>query len=463
MLLNNVMRDMQYQFGEWTCRDVRDRNYSETRVPIVPSAILETLSHQNFGDMRYAQDPNFRFQLARSIYKTLLRYITSAHNKQAVIQPLTPVCFQTAFSGKSGELTISWQGVVDGQEPTSAPTGYVLQIAEGQGDFDNGTLLTSTSCSVKLKPNILYSFRVTAVNDGGQSFPSEVLSALYNPKAKKNVMVVNGFSRLSSPAINKRGQGFDLNSDIGITYGPTAGWLGVQRKFDVKKMGVEDSTGLGYTTPDLQGMIIAGNDFNYARTHAEAISTAGEYNIVSASASAIEQGSHDLRHYQIIDLILGLQKNDGHSLVKYKSFTQSMQECLRDFTACGGNLLVSGAFVGSDMITDEDRSFLNDVLKVRFEGINTEVNNQIQGMGTAFNFHRQLNEKHYAAQQTDILIPAAPNAFSTLVYANNTSAAVAYQGSDYRAFAMGFPLECITSQNMRDMIMRGILKFLSNK
>ena len=57
-------------------RDLYDRNYSETRLPIVPSAILETMSHQNFGDMRYGQDPNFRFTLARSIYKTLLRYIT---------------------------------------------------------------------------------------------------------------------------------------------------------------------------------------------------------------------------------------------------------------------------------------------------------------------------------------------------------------------------------------------------
>ena len=73
---------MKYSYGDWTRRQVRDRNYSETRLPIVPSSILETLSHQNFGDMRYGQDPNFRFTLARSIYKTILRYITSKHRKR---------------------------------------------------------------------------------------------------------------------------------------------------------------------------------------------------------------------------------------------------------------------------------------------------------------------------------------------------------------------------------------------
>jgi hypothetical protein len=46
-------------------RSFYDRNYSETRLPVVPSAILETMSHQNFGDMRYGQDPNFRFTLSR--------------------------------------------------------------------------------------------------------------------------------------------------------------------------------------------------------------------------------------------------------------------------------------------------------------------------------------------------------------------------------------------------------------
>jgi hypothetical protein len=175
--------------------------------------------------MRYGQDPNFRFTLARSIYKTILRYITSKHKKEAVVQPLAPNRFHIEFSEKAGEVIISWQGIIDGQEPSSAPTGYILYIAQDNSDFDNGTLLRGTSCHVQLKPNVLYRFRVAAINEGGKSFPSEVLAALYNPKSTKTVMIVNGFNRLSSPAISKEGQGFDLNEDIGVSYGRTAGWL----------------------------------------------------------------------------------------------------------------------------------------------------------------------------------------------------------------------------------------------
>jgi hypothetical protein len=286
-LLHNTTEDLRYRLGEWVARNLYNRNYSETRIPIVPSAILETLSHQNFGDMKYGQDPNFRFTLARSIYKTLLRYITQRHGKECVVQPLPPTDFRIEFTDKKGQVKLSWIGLEDGQEVTSTPTGYTLYIGQENGDFDNGTYLRGTSCNIQLKPYILYKFRITANNDGGQSFPSETLTALYNPQASQNIMIVNGFNRLSSPAISKTGQGFDMSDDMGISYGRTCGWLGLQRIFDVKKIGIEDSTGLGYTTPDFQGMFIAGNEFNYSVEHANAIRRAGNYNIMSASGKAI--------------------------------------------------------------------------------------------------------------------------------------------------------------------------------
>ena len=163
-------------------------------------------------------------------------------------------------------------------------------------------------------------------------------------------------------------------------------------------------------------MFIAGNDFNYVETHAEAIRTANEYNIVSSSAQAIEQGDINLEKYYIVDLVLGLEKNDGHSLLPYKSFHQSMQEKLRDYTACGGNLLVSGAYIGSDMKNDEEKSFLSDVLKVSFEGTNNDISENVRGLGTTFQFYRQLNETHYAATQCDILMPTHSKAFPTMIY-----------------------------------------------
>ena len=462
-LLHNTTADLQHRYGQWTMRKLYDRNYSETRLPLVPSSILETLSHQNFGDMRYGLDPNFRFTLARSIYKTLLRFICDSHRQSYVVQPLAPDNFCIEFTGKAGEVCLSWQGIIDGHEPTSTPTGYVLYIAQDESGFDNGTPLKGSSCKVKLKPNVLYNFRVTATNDGGQSFPTEVLSALYNPKARQTVMVVNGFHRLSSPAISRYGQGFDLDADPGIDYGRMAGLLGSQQIFDPQQIGIEDSTGLGYTDEHLAGHFIAGNSFDYVTTHAEAIRSAGRYNIVSCSSHAIENGRTPLTPYDVVDLLLGLEKNDGHSLVSYKSLKPSLLTALREYTGQGGNLMVSGAFVGSDQTTNDEQDALSQLLKVQLAGINTSASNTVGGLGTSFAFYRELNDRHYAATHTDILLPSGTsNAFPAMVYTSgDTGAAVAYQGHDYRAFTMAFPFECIIDKGQRESIMRGILNFLT--
>ena len=459
-LLNNTTSDLQYRFGEWKLRKLYDRNYSETRLPVVPSSIIETMSHQNFGDMRYGHDPNFRFWMARSIYKTMLRFMARQHGDKYAVTPLAPDHFHCEFTGKRGEVQLSWQGLIDGQEKTSEPTGYILYIAQNDGGFDNGTPLRGTSCNVKLVPGVLYSFQVRAVNEGGQSFPTEVLSAYYSPDAQRTVMIVNGFHRLSSPAISRTGQGFDMDEDPGVSYGRTAGWLGRQLVFDPSRIGIEDSTGLGFSSSELQGKFIAGNDFNYVRTHAEAIAATGRFNIVSASAQALEAGRLNLQRCDVIDLLLGLERNDGHSLVAYKTFTPAMQTQLRQYAAQHGNLLVSGAYVGTDMASSTEQQFLADVLKVTCPTTYREPGNTVNGLGTAFTFHHQLNEQHYAATSADVLMPTAAEAFPTMVYANGHSAAVAYGGNDYRALTMGFPFECITDPQMRNDIMRGILNYL---
>ncbi len=45
----------------------------------------------------------------------------------------------------------------------------------------------------------IYSFRVIAVNEGGRSFPSEILSICRRSDQKGEVLIVNGFTRVSAP------------------------------------------------------------------------------------------------------------------------------------------------------------------------------------------------------------------------------------------------------------------------
>ena len=460
-LLSNELLDVKYKYGNWNRRELFDRNYSETRLPEVPSAILETMSHQNFPDMRYGQDPNFRFTLARSIYKTILRYVNDQHGTPFVVAPLAPDNFRIEFM-KKDEIRLSWNAVNDPQEPTSAPTGYILYTAIGEADFDNGTYIRSkNSHDMKLEPGMLYHFKVAAVNRGGQSFPTEVLSAYYNPFATKTILVVNGFHRVSSPAIrnNAEEQGFDLDEDPGITYGPTYGWSGRQINFDRTQMGIEDG-GLGYTGEELTGMLIAGNDFNYVKTHAEAIASTVKYNIISCSSEALETAKLKLKNIAAIDLILGLERNDGHSLSYYKTFNSSMQHTLQQFTKSGGALLVSGAYIGSDMQNQDEQRFLANILKCQYGGRSQAETNVVSGLGTNFQYWKELNEEHYAATSADILHPVKP-AYTAMEYADGYGAAVAYQGKDYRAFVMGFPFECIKDAQKRSSIMQGLLNYLT--
>jgi hypothetical protein len=134
---------------------------------------------------------------------------------------------------------------------------------------------------------------------------------------------------------------------------------------------------------------------------------------------------------------------------------------LQAFTSQGGALLVSGSYIGRDMRQPADQAFLASLLKCQYGGTNTDSleSDTIQGLGLTFTFHRQLNERHYAAQHPDNLLPVAP-AYSAMAYRDEQSACVAYSGNDYRALTIGFPFECIREEQMRAIIMRGILAFL---
>lgn len=460
-LLYNAWADIQTTYGHWRRRVLWDRNYNETREPAVPSAILEIMSHQNFGDMRFGLDPNFRFTLARSIYKTILRYVNEMHGTKYTVQPLAPRNFRIEFSSK-GKLKLSWNPVKDPLESSAVPTEYKVYTAIGNGGFDNGVIVKGTSCAVNAEAGKLYHFRVTACNNGGESFPTEVLSAEYVPSSKKTVLVVNGFNRLSSPEVIDTGarKGFDLDADPGVTYGPTAGWSGRQTVFDNKRRGQEGEGALGYCGNELVGVFVAGNDFNYVAEHAEAIHSAGQYNILSCSSEALESGKVKLSDVSCIDLVLGLEKDDGHSLLIYKAFSENMQNQLRKFTRNGGSLLVSGSYVGSDMKGTNDLRFLNEVLKLSCGGSDHDnPNSSVHGLGMTFDIWRTINETHYAATSPDVLNPIK-GSNCVMRYSDGRDAAVAYSGRDYKTFTMGFPLECIKDTKARNAIMRGILKYL---
>ena len=190
-LHSGLQHDITAKYGKWSRRYLWDRNYSETRKPEMPSAIIETMSHQNFGDMRYGLDPNFRFTMARSLYKTILRYVSKGHERPFVVQPL-PVNNLRVERTDNQMLRLTWLPVKDEQEPTAVPTAYYIYISENGGGFDNGRIVQGTSFVFEARRGVVYKFRVTAVNRGGESFPSETLAAYLSPDADaKDRLVVD--------------------------------------------------------------------------------------------------------------------------------------------------------------------------------------------------------------------------------------------------------------------------------
>ena len=433
-MLSQINKDITCKYGRWNTRGIWDKNYAETRIPGIPAAILEMFSHENLSDMLYGHDPNFKFTLSRSVYKSVVRYIAAKHNKKAVIQPLAPHRFRVLMDS-FGRAVLSWEETVDSLEPSAKPDSYIVYMASGNEDYDNGTVVRARKTTVTLEADKVYRFKVTAANSGGQSLPSEELACVYHPGGRQ-ILVVNGFHRLAGPAVkyNEMGMaiGFDMAEDPGVSYGKTACWTS-------------------------QLPFLAGNDFNYTTEHVRAIATMKKFSVASCSSECIGMGDVTLSKYRLLDLILGNQRNDGYSLKRAPSISPIMRSELRYF---GGALLVSGSYVGSDNQASADSTFLAETLytdyvcKYKDQSDSAQV---VTGMGVDFDVYRALNEDHYASTSSDVLQPLG-NAFPAMLYADGSTAAIACK--ERRSFVMGFPLECIRTEEQRGLCMRSVLKFL---
>ena len=283
-----------------------------------------------------------------------------------------------------------------------------------------------------------------------------LLSAYKAKKSKGTVLIVNVFDRLSGPATIESNfiQGFDLKTDPGIPYISTPAYCGAQQSFDRSRIGRETKDGLGYSGSELEGMLIAGNTFDYPFIHGKAIQSAGGYSFVSCSDEAVENGFVRLTDYPVTDLIMGAEK---------QAFSPIMQQLITDYCRRGGNILVSGSYIGSNMNSPSALGFTENILKYSFGGsMGGKTSGTIYGANTHFTIPCTVNEKTYAVPAPDCLTPVAP-AYSTFIYTpGNYSAGIAYKGN-YRTFVLGFPFESIEGVQQRTRIMSAILGFFGSK
>ena len=454
MVLTGLKRDIDARFGvNWQRRSMWNRNYSETRLPAVPSMILELLSHQNFNDLKLGHEPAFKFTVARSVYKSVLKYLADMHGTNYTVQPLPVTHFAISEGKKKNTFDLRWTPTEDVLEPTAEAQGYIVYTRVGRGGFDNGTYTRKPELTVEVEPGLVYSFRVTAVNRGGESFPSETLSACKAKRSKGAVLIVNAFDRVSGPgSINSPlMQGFDLLNDPGIPDGQTPAYCGYQQNFDRSRPGIEDETGLGYSGNELEGKLIAGNTFDYPFIHGKAIQAAGRYSFVSCSDETIESGSTDLTAYDVVDFLYGADR---------KGISPEIREALTRYCNQGGSLLISGAYLSDGKSKNaEGKTFCQNVLKYADQGLTAPLScEEVSGLNVRFRLPRRANETTYAVPQSGYLYPTG-GSFSTFVYTSgNYGAGIAYRGN-YRTFVLGFPFESIPEEGERNHVMKAILGF----
>ena len=200
--------------------------------------------------------------------------------------------------------------------------------------------------------------------------------------------------------------------------------------------------------------MIAGNTFDYRFIHGKAIQANGVYSFVSCSDEAVENGFVRLADYPIADLIFGADR---------RPFSNTLQQLITSYCQKGGNLILSGSYIGSNMNSPTALNFTENILKYSFGGsMLNSTSGEIYGAGTRFNIPRTINEQTYAVPAPDCLTPVAP-AYSAFVYnPGNYSAGIAYKGT-YRTFVLGFPFESIQGVKERARVMSAILGFFGSK
>lgn len=479
VIMDEIVKDIRNEYEpNWTRRHMWNRSYSEARVPNVPTMLLELLSHQNFADMKYGLDPRFRFTVSRSIYKGMLKFVAKQYGYDYVVQPLPVKSFSAEFSGDN-QVELKWLPVDDLSEPTAKAEKYIVYTRIGEGDFDNGKIVNTTNIKLPIDKDILYSYKITSVNRGGQSFPSEILSVYKKTNEKGQVLIVNGFDRLSAPhsfATKDSIGGFVDFIDHGVPDKIEYNYIGSQYEFrrEIPWMD-DDAPGFGASNGNYEAIPVAGNTFDYPAMHGRAIANAG-YSFVSVSRDAVSNGTVNLNSYKLVDLILGKQKQTkigrGVHPAKFKTFPKELQSKIAEYCKQGGNIFVSGAYVASDLWDTEnpqkeDKEFATNVLKYKWRVGRAAVEGKVKAIESPFpvfsgnySFYNKLNSVAYAVESPDALEPEGDNSYTIFRYSeNNLSAGIAYDGN-YKTCIIGFPFEAIKDERERNNLMSNVLLFM---
>ena len=460
-----IVEDIRRLFSpEWVRRGLWDKKYAEAFRPNVPAMLLELLSHQNLADMVYGLDPEYRFHVSRAIYKGMLKYLSFQDGKEYVVQPLPVEQFGIESKDERG-IRLSWKAVDDPLEPTAVLDSYRVYARNGNGAFRLiAKGIKENSYDLVLPAwDTVFSYRIVAENRGGVSFPSEVMSVGIPAGSRGMALVVNAFNRLSGPAHFDGGKlaGFAGWMDEGVTDGMAFGYTGEVYDVDRTSLWLDnDSPGWGASHGDGELKLVAGNTFDHCAVHGAALMQAG-YGFVSVSEAAFCKGEAEKEAYELVDIIYGEERTkrrpDGN---RFEVLDAGMRQKLEACMQAEKNILISGAYIGTDMVERKDSvamAFAGEKLGYKWRSDHADRAGVVVGVGNPgdveWRYNTGMDEKRYRVESPDAIEPAVKEASTILRYVETgRSAGVLYNGGAYRVIVLGFPLESMEEEGMVGII-----------
>jgi N-acetylmuramoyl-L-alanine amidase len=391
-------------------RELWDSNASNA----IRGVLVEIAYHDHATDTDALKDPRFALLSARAVYQGIVKY----YGVDLPLLPEPPTHLVVRNDGP-GQIRVSWRpSPVDGIDLVgdSAERYRVYTSPDGLG-WDNGREVFGTETKLTgLQENELIFVRVTAINAGGESFPTPVLAARSGADGVARILVVDGFDRIDR-------QGLIMENDP--IYGINA------RLF-----------------PDQI------NSYDYVIQHGENI----ELPFDSAVNEAVADGSLVLSSYGAIDWVLGEESTTDHT------FDPTEQGIVSAYLEGGGALFVSGSEIGWDLVTHGNGpEFYRNYLVADLAGddagtYQAKPTNEgiFAGLGTI-----EFREG-YDVDSPDQLTPRLGST-AALNYLGGMggTAAVQYEGGGCRRVVhMGFPYETIAAAQ-RPAVMARVIDFLS--
>jgi uncharacterized lipoprotein YddW (UPF0748 family) len=399
----------------WVNRYQKSADFGELReLATIPGVLLEVAFHDTEvpGDADDLREPLFRQIAARAVFQGIVKYQAGRQGTPVDLLPEPPERL-VACNTAAGEVTLTWAPppCCDGLFGDAA-TGYKVYHSSNGRAFDNGVATTGPSLTLGgLAPGSLHFFRVTALNEGGESFPTPVV-AVRTPAFGQWVqfLVVDGFDRLDQTAMIPQWEALFLGT--------------VQRMF-------------------LERM----NRYDYAVEHGQALDACAVA-FDGAVNEAVEAGDVVLGGYPAVDWFVGEESGADAAL------SDAERALLAAYLESGGRLLISGAEIGYDLVENgRDPVFYHDHLRADYRGDDAGTYGFAGAPGSLFDGLTGSFDDGtggtYDVGYPDRLGSAAGSGV-VLNYTGGTSdgAAVAYEGNS-RVVHFGFPLEAVTDATTR--------------